>query len=448
MTDANRLLHSINAFKTNEPPAEMMSTTNIAFSSGLNRQSAHYLKGYSYQRSDLVNAIINRIALDGSMVDFRHLKIDPVSGDQTPVKSDLIDALTVSANIDQTGRAFIFDAIWSLLDEQAIAIVPIETTTAPNDSGAYDIQTLRVGKIMQWFPKHVRVRCYNEETGLEQDLTLSKRRVAIIESPLYSILKERNQTIKLLEQKIKLMNTQDAKAASGKLNGFIQFPYATKNDSRKKLAANRLRSIDEDMSNSTHGIASLDANEKWINTGGNIMNNVLDDIRRLQQDFYNQTGITESVMNGTAKEEEYNRYFIRTVDPILTTIVDALNKVFITKTARTQGQIIAFYRNPFKGMAVANLAAAAEVFTRNAILAPNEVRTIFLGIAPHPNKLANELYNRNISDKNQMGGINSAGQDIDGDGIPDDPDPASDEALGIPKLDVPETPDLASLGIK
>lgn len=448
MTDANRLLHSINAFKNNEPPAEVMKTTSFGFSSGFNRQSSNYLKGYTYNRSDLVNAIINRIALDASMVDLRHLKIDPVSGDQTPVNSDLIDTLTVSANIDQTGRAFIFDVVWSLLDEQAIAMVPIETSTYPNDTGSYDISSMRVGKIMQWFPKHVRIRCYNEETGLDQDLTLSKKQVAIVESPLYSILKERNQTIKILEQKIKLMNTQDAKAASGKLNGFIQFPYATKNDSRKQLAAERLKSIDNDMSNSQHGIASLDANEKWINTGGNIVNNVLDDIRRLQQDFYNQTGITEAVMNGTAKEEEYNRYFSRTVDPILTMIIDSLNRTFLTKTARTQGQRIAFYRNPFKGMAVANLASAAEVFTRNAILAPNEVRTTFLGIAPHPNALANELYNRNISDKNQAGGTTVAGQDVNGDGIPDDTDPASDEDLGIPKLDVPETPDLASLGIK
>lgn len=376
---------------------------------GISGQSSNYLRGYRYNKSDLVKAVITRIAIDASMVQFQHLKVDEQTGNQTHVKSGLIDVMTYDANLDQTGYAFMYDLFWSMLDEGVIAAVPLETTTEPNASGAYDIKEMRVGKIMQWYPNKVRVRVYNQYTGVDQDIIMPKSMVAILESPLYSLIKESNQTLRLLEAKINRMNAEDSNAASGKLNGFLKTNYATKSESRQKRAQRRRGEIENEMANSKFGLATLDATETYIAAGQGITNNLLDDIRKLQQDFYNQTGMTENIMNGTASESEMLTYYTRTIDPVVTSVLAEFNRKFITKTARSQGQSIQSFRDPFRLVPVEQLADIADTLTRNAILTPNEVRKL-VGKPPLPDPNADLAFNRNIGDANQAGGINTVGQ--------------------------------------
>ena len=414
MASSERLLHSWNAFQSNQNnntnDFANLSNSMISFGSYYGRGQSNYSRSYSYNKSDLIKSVITRIALDASMVDFKHLKIDPVSGDQSPMNSGLINVLTRSANIDQTGRAFVFDLLYSLLDEGQIAMVPIDTTVNP-DNGSFDIITARVGKIMQFFPNKVMVRVLNDSTGLEQDILMSKESCIIIESPFYAILNDKNQTLRMLEQKIKLMNSQDNRASSGKLNGFIQFPYSTKSTARSAQAAKRKQEIENEMANNKYGVASLDAQEKYISAGMGLQNNLLSDVRQLQQDFYNQMGITEAILNGTANEQQTLSYYNRCVDVLLQYVTDAISRITLTKTAISQGQVLVYYRNPFKLVPVEQLATVADVLTRNAIYTPNEIREL-TGKAPHPNPLANELFNRNIADGNQAGGINTPGQTI------------------------------------
>lgn len=367
-------------------------------------QNTSGLRLYKFRQQDLINSIISMISLDVAMVDFKHLKINEEDGNQTPVESGLINCLTNSANIDQTGRAFIYDVAWSLLEEGVVAIVPIDTTSRPNDEGSYDILSMRVGKIIEWYPRAVRVRVYNDRSGLEQDLTLSKQSIVILESPLMGLLRDHNSTLRLLEQKIDLMYSQDKAIAAGKLNGFIQLPYATKNDIRKERAKQRKEQLEAELSESQFGIATLDANEKFVHTGGNITSNLVDDIRKLKQDYYNQIGISSKILEGTANQAELNLYYHRAVDPVLQTIVDGINRIFLTKTARTQGHIIQYYRDPFKMLPVEQLGTAADLFARNAIFTSNEIRSM-LGRAPHPSKIADMLFNKNISTGTDLMGM-------------------------------------------
>lgn len=417
------LLHS---YKTYES-ANTLGNGNFTVEPGSNWQSISTYHSPMYLQSmnasygnDLIKSIINRISIDASMVEFKHLKIDPVTQNQNEIKSGLIDCLTYKANIDQTGRAFIIDLIWSLLDEGVVAIVPTITDKMMDGEKTFDVESVRVGKITQWFTDSVKVRYYNEDTGLEFEQTLKKEDVAIIESPLSGILQDTNQTLRLLKQKIDLMNSEDRNAAAGKINGFIQFPYQTNSDYHKKQADRRRKQLEAEMSKSAYGLATLDNNEKFIPTGGNVQNNTLEDINKLKQDFYNQVGITENIINGTQKDNELNLYYNRVIDPILQAVVDSINVTFISKTARTQGQVIEFYRDPFKILPIEQLANTADLFSRNAILTPNEIRK-FIGKEPHPNPLANELYNRNIADGNQIGGIATAGQGDPGSSGEDDP---------------------------
>lgn len=357
----------------------------------------------------MIKSIISRIALDASMVEFKHLKINEKDGSQAPIKSGLIDCLTHEANIDQSGRAFIFDAVWSLLDEGVIALIPVDTSHDPEVTGSFDIDSMRVAKIIQWYPKHVRVRCYNDNTGLEHDVVMSKRNMAIIESPLLTVLQDSNPTLALLQQKINLMQAKDKEIASGKINGFIQFPYQTRVSARKDQAKQRRKELEEEMSKSNYGIATLDAQEKFIPVGGGITNNLLEDVLKLKQDYYNQLGITEAIFNGTASASEINQYYHRLVDPIITALTDAINRSFLTKTARTQGQRIMFFRDPFRTLPVEQIATVGDTFSRNAIFTPNEIRAL-VGKPPHPDQLADQLFNRNIADGNQNGGIYTPGQ--------------------------------------
>ena len=411
MGEDSLLLHSWNAFTaSNQLSSNYMSNTDPFNYSSVGKQSAHYLSsGYSYGKADMLKGIISRIALDSSMVEFKHLKINEKDGNQKPIKSGIINCLTFEANIDQTGRAFIYDVVWSLLDEGVIAIVPIDTSHDPDDTSSYEVESIRVAKIVEWFPSHVKVRCYNEKTGLEQDIMMAKRDVAIIESPLYAVLQETNPTLALLQQKITLMQSKDKELATGKINGFIQFPYQTKAESRKQQAQVRRRELEEEMTKSQYGLATLDHNEKFIPVGGGITNNLLEEVLKLKQDFYNQLGFSEAIFNGTANQVEANQYYYRLIDPILTAITDAINRTFLTKTAQTQGHRIMFFRDPFRTLPVEMIANISDTFSRNAVFTPNEIRAL-VGKPPHPDVLADQLFNRNIADGNQNGGINTPGQ--------------------------------------
>lgn len=411
MGEDSLLLHSWNAFNaSNQLSSNYTSNTDPFNYSSVGKQSAHYLSsGYMYGKADMLKGIISRIALDSSMVEFKHLKINEKDGNQKPIKSGIINCLTFEANIDQTGRAFIYDVVWSLLDEGVIAIVPIDTSHDPDDTSSYEVESIRVAKIVEWFPSHVKVRCYNEKTGLEQDIMMAKRDVAIIESPLYAVLQETNPTLALLQQKITLMQSKDKDLATGKINGFIQFPYQTKAESRKQQAQVRRRELEEEMTKSQYGLATLDHNEKFIPVGGGITNNLLEEVLKLKQDFYNQLGFSEAIFNGTANQVEANQYYYRLIDPILTAITDAINRTFLTKTAQTQGHRIMFFRDPFRTLPVEMIANISDTFSRNAVFTPNEIRAL-VGKPPHPDVLADQLFNRNIADGNQNGGINTPGQ--------------------------------------
>lgn len=373
-------------------------------------RSSFYTNNASWYRGgDIIGNVISRIALDASMAEFKHMKINEESGNQTPMNSKLQRCLTFEANIDQSGRAFIYDAVWSLLDEGVIALVPTKTSRKPAGEQGFDVEELRVGKIVEWAPQDVRVRIYNENNGQFEEVWYGKRTVAIMESPFYTLLKDNNPTLKLLQQKVLLMNSVDKNAAAGKLNGFLQFPYQTRSESRQLQAARRRKEIEEEMTNSAYGLATLDANEKFVPAGGGLENNLLEDIRRLTQDFYNSIGITEKILDGTATPSEINAYYYKTIDPVLQAITDALNRAFLTKTAYTQGQRIMYYRDPFRTLPVETLSTTADVFSRNAILTPNEIRKL-IGKPPHPDQNADQLFNRNIADQNQFGGAESPGQ--------------------------------------
>ena len=413
MVSSDRIMHSWNAFQDHQQ--DITRNNFLTNDRGITSFGGTYGQGrfgykHAFSKSDIIKSVITRIALDASMVDFKHLKIDPTTGNQSPINSGLINVLTRSANIDQNGRTFLFDLFYSCLDEGQVVLVPIDTTENPNE-GSFDIQTARVGKVVQWYPKMVSVRVYNEETGLEQDILMSKEACVIIESPFYSILNDSNQTLKMLEEKIKLMNSQDTRASSGKINGFIQFPYSTKSSVKKTQAMQRKSEIESEMVNNKYGLAFLDSNEQFVSAGMGLQNNLLSDVRQLQQDFYNQIGVSEAVINGTASEQQNLSYYNRCVDILLRWFTDAIMKTCLTKTAITQGQLITYYRNPFKLVPVEQLAQVADVLTRNAIYTPNEIREL-TGKAPHPNPLADELFNRNIADANQAGGSDTPGQEF------------------------------------
>lgn len=389
---------------------DKLQTSASYASSTYSRGSTNYIASSMFNRNSFINSIITRIAIDVSNIDLKHIKVDSATRLQTKVDSPLIDTLSYSANVDQTGRAFIFDAVWSLLDEGAIALVPIQTSVNAYDNTSYDIYSMRVGKIKQWYPQYVRVELYNELNGKREDVIVEKAKAAIIESPFNAILKDTNQTLKMLSDKIALMSKADNELVSGKLNGFIEFDGRTSTKILKERITNRLSDITNDILTNEAGLAGLTTGEKFVSAGGHEVSGVLDEVLRLQQDFYNQLGITENVIKGNASETELNLYYSRTVDTVSQALVDAINKTFISKTARTQGQQIIFYRDPFKTIPVKDLASSIDLLVRNAIISSNEGRAL-IGKEPVLDENADKLYNPNIADANQMGGIASVGQE-------------------------------------
>ena len=344
----------------------------------------------------IVTSVYNRIAIDASTMDVMHVRLDDEGRFKEPIKSNLNNCLTVEANIDQTSRSFMLDIVISLLDEGCVAVVPVKTTLNPNNTESYDIEELRTGRIMEWFPKHVLVRLYNDETGMYQDITLPKSQVAIIENPLYTIMNEPNSTMQRLIHKLSLLDIIDEESSSGKMDLIIQLPYIIKNDTKRSQAEERRKQIEDQLRGSRYGVAYIDGTEKVTQLNRSVENNILKQVEYLTNLLYSQLGLTQTIMDGTADENAMNNYYNRTVEPVVSAIVDEFHRKFLTKTARTQGQAIMFFRDPFKLMSVTSIADTADKFTRNELLSSNEFRQI-IGRKPSTDPKADMLLNKNIS---------------------------------------------------
>ncbi len=393
-----RLAHAWNAFRNNRDPTpysgEMIEATS--FRSDRRRYS------FGNDRT-IVTAILTRIAVDVAAIDIKHIRTDMNDRYISTVRSNLNNVLTVEANIDQTGRAFIKDVVMSMLDEGVVAIVPTDTSVNPNIGGAFDVKKVRVGKVVTWYPKHVKVRLYDENSGRHKEVTYSKKAVAIIENPFYEVMNEQNSVAKRLIRKLTLLDMLDEQTANGKLDLIIQLPYAVHTDLRRKEADSRRKSIEEQLSNKKLGIAWIDATEKITQLNRPIENNLQSQIEYLTKTLYGQLGITEEILNCTASEMVMLNYYNHVIEPIASAIVEEISRKFLTQTSRTQGQSVKFFRDPFKLVPINNIADIADRFTRNEILAPNEVRGI-IGFRPSEDPKADELRNRNIAQSNEMAG--------------------------------------------
>lgn len=409
-----RLKHSWNAFM-NRDPTNAFSDIGSGYSNRPDRP--RLTRG---NERTIVTAIFNRIALDGASVSINHCCIDENGRYIGTIDSALNSCLNLEANIDQTGRAFMQDAIMSMLDEGCVAIVPVDTDIDPAESDSYKINSMRTGKILEWYPKHVKVRLYNERTGEKKEIMLEKKMVAIVENPLYAVINEHNSTMQRLIRKLSLLDSMDERISSGKLDMIIQLPYVIKTESRRAEANKRRSDLEEQLKNSTYGIGYIDGTEKIVQLNRPIDNNLMKQIEYLTSIVYSQLGITQAILDGSAGETEMLNYYTRTIEPIVSAIVDEMKRKFLTKTARAQKQTIRFFRDSFRLVPVSKIAEIAGVFTQNEILTANEVRQI-IGMKPSDDPKADQLVNSNI---NQTGNtlqpvteepINEEMEDMDSD---------------------------------
>ena len=387
-----RLMHAWNAFSNREA---VYGYPQYDFGMGYSIRPDRVRLTLGSERT-IVSSIYNQIAIDVSAISVVHARMDQNGRFLESVSSGLNECLSISANVDQSGRNFLQEAVMSLFDEGAIAIVPVDTTINPQVSGGYDIRSLRTGKILDWFPDHIRVEVYNEKLGRKEEVTLPKSMVAIIENPLYLVMNEPNSTLKRLVNKINLLDSIDTQSGSGRLYLFIQLPYTIKSDARRAQAIQRTKDIELQLAGSKYGIAYVDGSEKITQLNRPAENNLLKQVEYLTGMLYNQLGLTESVFNGTADEKTMLNYYNRTVEPVLSAIVDEMRRKFLTKTARSLGQDIVFFRDPFRLVPVLELAEIADKFTRNEILSSNEVRAI-IGYKPSNQPGADELRNKNLN---------------------------------------------------
>ena len=341
------------------------------------------------------------------MAKIRHVTVDPDTEDVKPQKSGLNYCLGVEANVDQTGIQFMHDLVYSMFDEGVVAVVPVETTSSPSISNSYDIKTMRVGRIVQWYPRHVTVRLYNDATGQNEDIFLEKKMVAIIENPLYAVMNSDNSTLKRLVSKINQLDRIDDLAASGRLDLILSVPYGVRTDKQRDMVTSRINTLKDQLSQGYHGIAYLDATEKVTQLNRPIESQLAGRVDELKKEFYNQLGLTQTIFDGTATEEELRIYYSRTIDPIIEHIIAELSRKFITKTARAQGHEIQYYRDMFKFVTIEMLSTLTDTVRRNYVMSSNEVRKI-LGLRPSDDPRADELFNPNIADKNQDGISSSA----------------------------------------
>lgn len=411
---ASRLKHAWNAFTNKDPTIEYQSSGgNVSY---YRPDRPRFTRG---NERSIVTSVYNRIAMDVAAISVNHVRLDENDRFASVINSSLNDCLTLSANLDQTGRAFIQDVVMSMLDEGCIAIVPVDTSIDPKRSGSYEIESMRTGKVIEWRPNHVKVRVYNDKTGFKEDILLPKSSVAIIENPLFAVMNEPNSTMQRLIRKLNLLDVVDEQTSSGKLDLIIQLPYVIKTEARRQQAEDRRKMIENQLSGSKYGIAYTDGTERITQLNRSVENNLLKQVEYLTNMLYSQLGISQEVMDGTADEKTMLNYNNRTVEPIISAIIDEMKRKFLTKTARSQKQSIMFFRDPFKLVPVENVAEIADKFTRNEIMTSNEFRQV-IGMKPSDDPRADELRNANISAPNE------------------DPIPIEDENAPIDDLSIEE----------
>lgn len=390
MSFGSRLKHAWNAFTGNI----QMNYRDLGMSYSYRADRPRMSRG---NERSIVTSVYNRIALDVAALNVQHVRLDENGRFLSVIDDGLNNCLTLEANVDQTARSFIQDVVISMFDEGSVAIVPVDTTTDPNVSGSYDIQSLRVGQILDWYPQYIRTRVYNEQTGRKEDIVVPKSAVAIIENPLYAVINEPNSTMQRLIRKLNLLDVIDEQSGSGKLDLIIQLPYVIKTEARRQQAENRRKDIESQLSGSKYGIAYTDGTEHITQLNRSVNNNLMSQIEYLTSMLYSQLGITQSILDGTADEKTMLNYNNRTIEPIISAIVDEMKRKFLTKTARSQRQSISFFRDPFKLVPVNEIAEIADKFTRNEIMTSNEIRQV-VGIKPSDDPRADELRNKNLSE--------------------------------------------------
>ena len=386
----NRLKHGWNAFVNNRDPTYI---PDLGVSYSYRPDRPRLTRG---NERSIVTSVYNRIALDVAAIDILHCKLDDNNRFVSVIPSKLNNCLSLDSNIDQTGRAFKQDIVMSMLDEGCVAIVPTDTTFNPEVTGSFDIETMRTGKILEWYPAHVKVRVYNEKTGNKEDIILPKNSVSIIENPLYAVINESNSTMQRLIRKLSLLDVTDEQTASGKLDLIIQLPYVIKTEARRQQAEARRKDIEMQLAGSKYGIAYTDGTERITQLNRSVENNLMKQVEYLTNLLFSQLGITQTILDGTADEKTMLNYYSRTIEPIVSAIVDEMNRKFLTKTARTQKQKILFFRDPFKLVPVNDIAEIADKFTRNEILTSNEIRQI-VGFKPSKDPKADRLINSNLN---------------------------------------------------
>lgn len=387
----NRLKHAWNAFFNRDPTQYM--NTNIGVGNYYRPDRPRFSKG---NERSIATAVYNRIAMDSAAMSIQHVKLDENGRFIEVIDSGLNKCLNLEANLDQTGRAFLQDAVMSMLDEGCVALVPTDTSLDPEITGSYSIDTIRTGKIIEWYPEHVKVKVYNERTGKKEDILLPKKTVAIIENPLYSVMNEPNSTLQRLIRKLTLLDVIDEQSSSGKLDLIIQLPYVIKTEARRQQAESRRQDIEDQLRNSKYGIAYTDGTEHITQLNRPVENNLMKQIEYLTSMLYSQLGITQAVLDGSADEKVMLNYTNRTIEPIVSAIVDEMKRKFLTKTARSQRQSIMVFRDLFKLVPVTEIATIADTFTRNEIMTSNEVRQI-IGMKPSKDPSADELRNKNLN---------------------------------------------------
>lgn len=391
LTVGSRLKHAWNAFLNRAPTGGYQYGLGGGYSYRPDR--IRFTRG---NERSIVTSVYNRIALDVAAINIQHVQLDDEGRFLNVIKSGLNDCLTLEANIDQTGRAFIQDVVMSMMDEGVVAIVPVDTTLNPDVTNGYDVLSMRVGKVVDWYPQHIKLEVYNELSGMKQTVVMPKQSVAIIENPLYAVINEPNSTMQRLVRKLNLLDAVDEQSSSGKLDLIIQLPYVIKSDARRKQAELRRKDIEEQLSGSKYGIAYIDGTEHVTQLNRSVENNLMKQIEYLTSMLYSQLGITQSILDGTADEKTMLNYYNRTIEPILSAIVDEMKRKFLTKTARTKNKSIKFFRDPFKLVPISEIAEITDKFTRNEVASSNEMRQV-IGWKPSNDPKADELRNSNIS---------------------------------------------------
>ena len=387
----DRIQRGWNAFRNRDPTTEYRDT-GLGYAYRPDR--VRFTRG---NERSIVTSVYNRIALDVAAINIQHVQLDDNNRFTSVVESGLNSCLNLEANIDQTGRALVQDIVMSMFDEGCVAVVPVDTTQDPEITDSYDILSMRTGKILEWKPRHVKVRVYNDRTGMKEDILLPKKQVAIIENPLYAVINEPNSTMQRLIRKLCLLDAVDEQSSSGKLDLIIQLPYVVKTEARRQQANDRRKQIEEQLTGSKYGIAYTDGTERITQLNRPVENNLMKQIEYLTSMLYSQLGITQAILDGTADDKTMLNYYSRTIEPIISAIVDEMKRKFLTKTARSQKKSIMFFRDPFKLVPVNDIAEIADKFTRNEILSSNEIRQI-VGINPSKDPKADELRNKNLSE--------------------------------------------------